>query len=255
MVSRRKAGRFSLDGITSDAFNYNYLYLCSGYTGWFNTTYSHNVGVVSGGGTTMATWQGRVDSANRHFAITQTTRLDTNASWVLLTTKIVNNGVTVNNVFFNRTINPKNDVGEGGSFITTNAISSRPWRSMAAANGTVFTNAYVALVSADSRSKAYIIDSGILTIDSLAKIWNGSSPYLLSGKDTAAAGMGLVYNLGTVAAGDSVSFSYAYIFNDSTGADSVFPNPSIYVGGESYPDTAIVTVCGLVTDSSPEHRN
>ena len=65
-----------------------------------------------------------------------------------MTTKIVNNGVTVNNVFFNRTINPKNDVGEGGSFITTNAISSHPWHKMVSANGTVYENAYVALVTA-----------------------------------------------------------------------------------------------------------
>ena len=38
----------SLDGIPSDAYNYDYLYLCSGYSGWFNAPNSHNIGVTAG---------------------------------------------------------------------------------------------------------------------------------------------------------------------------------------------------------------
>ena len=237
----------SLDGVTSSAYNYNYQYLCSGYTGWFTTSASHNTGAEYAGGTTTAGWFGQIDSANRHFAITQTTQLDTNASWVLLTTKIVNHGVTVNNVFFNRTISAKNDLGEDGSLITANKISSSlpAGEHMVSSSGTVYNNAYIALATLDSRAKPYIIDSGIIAMDSLAKIWNGTTNYLMSGKDTASAAIGLVYNLGTIGAGDSVSFSYAYIFSDSTGIDSVFANPKLSVNGNLYATSDTVTNCNI----------
>ncbi len=49
--------------------------------------------------------------------------------------------------------------------------------------------------------------------------------------DPGDIGIALVYNLGTLAAGDSAVVSYAYIFNGVNGIDSAFPEPGLVVDG------------------------
>ena len=230
---------------TSDAFSANYRTACSGYTGYMHGS---NLSYTSAAGVSEAVWQGIMDSA--FLAISHTTRLDTNASWVTVTTVLRNTSAApIGPVYFNRTIDPDNDNSTSGLYTTNNTISSAPVMSthnnvlMASSTGTVNTNAFLSLGTRDTRAKAYIMDSGLVTTDNLASVWNGASTYHMSGAATGDIAMGLVFNIGTLAAGDSAVITYAYIFNGNTGIDSALPGAKLSVAGGLYETSDTVNSC------------
>ena len=86
---------------------------------------------------------------------------------------------------------------------------------------------YFGLGAIDSRAVAFYYTNWPIPLSlDLQTIYNGTAAgtvTLLGTRPTTGdAGMGIIFNLGTLNPGDSTTFSYAYIFSDSSGLDSAF---------------------------------
>jgi gliding motility-associated-like protein len=192
------------------------------------------------GGRAIANWVG--SAATGQLLIKQETRVDTLASWVVVTTYFKNNGVTpIPGIYYLRSCDPDNDQAHGGAFNTNNLIvhQNEDARHMVQVDATGLTyNDHFGLATKDCRAKAFIYTSWWISGSTdLASVWSGSSTGLGTAQFTINStlngdyGIGLVYNIGTLAGGDSAIISHAYYFNGLNGCDSAFPDPQIVVNG------------------------
>jgi hypothetical protein len=98
-----------------------------------------------------------------------------------------------------------------------------------AVSATGFTyGTYLGLCTRDCRAKSYIINSGLTIANHLDSVYNGlgdASTYLFHNNDSlfADVSMGIVFNIGTIKAGDSTILSFAYLLK-KTSIDSLFAN-------------------------------
>lgn len=189
-------------------------------------------GYANSGGVARAFWSGT--AAGGQLVIDMETRVDTNASHVKINVKLKNTGsVSLPGVYLLRSCDP--DVGAGwpgGSFGTNNRIISQAGISdrvlVAASSSGAYTTASLGLGAKDSRAKAFIYNwwSPPVTVsfaDIYAQTVTGSGPYYYdSVNHPGDIAIGLIFNLGTIAAGDSTTLSYAYIFDGTAGFDSAF---------------------------------
>jgi hypothetical protein len=192
------------------------------------------------GGRALANWAGT--AAAGQLLIRQETRVDTLASWVVVTTFFKNNGVTpIPGIYYLRSCDPDNDQAHGGAFNTNNLIvhQNEDARHMVQVDATGLTYSdHMGLATKDCRAKAFIYTSWWISGSTdLASVWSGSSTGLGTAQFTinntlnGDYGIGLVYNIGTLAGGDSAIISHAYYFNGLNGCDSAFPDPQIVVNG------------------------
>ena len=163
-----------------------------------------------------ATWNG----SGGGLAITQVTALDTGSLYFYMNITLTNTtGSTINNVYYGRAVDPDNEVAEGGTYTTKQNIDYQLPNTdndvLVSATGTTY-GAYLGLGTRDCRAKCYYNSTGLAPTDYLPIIYaqTGSNENF-SGTLTADAGIGLVFSLGNIAPGASVSFAYAYIL-DST---------------------------------------
>ena len=234
------------NGTRSDAFYTDGGSTGTSFTGGLtgaNVAYSNLPGPVFCGAPTdrrlIGTWAGAASGLTIHTV----TRLDSNASWVVMTTSFINNtAASIPGVYFWRTADPDNDETRSGYFETNNFITHQNETAdhpvMVSSYGTVYNQAYMALATKDCRAKAMIYDSWspYPAAGGLDQVYAGTAGFLGTtyytlGQETADQdiAIGLIYNLGTIAAGDSAVISYAYIYNSVTGIDSAFPEPKLYV--------------------------
>ncbi len=213
----------------------------SGFSGGGSLT-GTNTSYVNAGGRLLANWTG----TNAGLQINQESRVDTNEDAVVVTTIFHNtSGAPVSNVYYLRSCDPDNDESwPSGSFTTNNQLDYQndvsDHRVMVTATGTGYSFATLSLGTKDCRAVGFIYSSWPLssTVD-LATCWNmtytggwGGTYYDYRVNHTGDIAIGLVYNLGTIAAGDSAVISYAYIFNSNNyGIDSAFPDPQMVVNG------------------------
>jgi hypothetical protein len=206
-----------------------------------------NTGYSNTGGRAIGTWTGTCAGLQ----ITQQTRVDTLASWVVVTTKFINPTLaTVNNVYYLRSTDPDNDESwPGGAFSTTNTImfqnNTAQHKVLVRALGGAYPAAadYLGLGTKDCRAKCFSYSGWPMSMaNDLANIWNGTLGGAIYNVGTSHTnqdnGIGLVYKLGNIPAGDSAILSYAYIFNNDNGLDSAFPDPQIVVNGIPMPVVA-----------------
>ncbi len=231
-----------VNGVRSDAFFTN-----AGFGPAGTTLTGTNVGYTNAGGVLSGIWQGSVGTGAA-LSITQTTRVDTLASWAVVTTVLKNNtSSALPGVYYWVTGDPDDDeVINLFDFATDNHIVyqndadhrveviSRPH--------TLHLAAVSGLCTKDCRAKAMIYESWAsfpaeTAANSLDLIYSGNAglgvtSYTL---DTTTVSqdwaMGLIYNIGTIAPNDSAILSFAWIFTDSTAVDSAFPEPQIVVNG------------------------
>jgi gliding motility-associated-like protein len=236
-----------INGVRNQAFQGNFSLVCPGTFPGGGTLTGSNSAYTNIGGIATGTWTGTASGGN--LQIRQETRVDLNASWVVVTTFMKNIGVTaIPSVYYLRTTDPDNDQSwPGGMFTTLNTVvhqnEDATHRVMVSGRGTVYPGAaYLALATRDCRAKAFIYNSWPLsgTVD-LATIWAGTygpAVYALNGTQTGDIGIGLVYNIGNIAPGDEAVISYAYVFNGNQGIDSAFLDPQLVVGPVTYPSVA-----------------
>ncbi len=243
-----------INGTQSNAWYTNYQSSASGFSGG-GTLAGSNISYTNAGGRLTALWKGSAGTSGV-LKIEQTTYLDTNASWIKVTTKFKNTGSSaLPNVYYMRAFDPDNDQTSSGSYNTRNTINYQNdyyHRVMVTAAGTSYTTQTVALATKDCRAKCFrtLYGSWPTGGTSCATYWGGSaSNTAYSGSGSSDDAIGLVYNLGTIAAGDSTTISYAFVFNGSIGIDSAYSEPSLIVGGVAMDTIDTVTACTFTGDT------
>ena len=237
-------------GVESDAYipAYNTTTATTGFTGGLAGT---NISYVNSGGISKGIWQG----TDGPLAIRQTTVLDTNKLYFTVNVVIINTSAApAPNIYYIRTVDPDNEetvVGFTG-FPTINTITYQlpnpTNKVLVSATGVTYTNAYLGLGTKDCRAKCTIFHLGALTpAASPDSVFNGTaSPnylYAQGSTSTEDVGIGLVFDIGTIAPGDSTTLSYAYILN-ATYIDSALNStlPQFNINGTPSLDTFTATI-------------
>lgn len=251
-----------VNGARSDAFFTNFGYwdanaAVSHLTGTV-VSYAHTNGVpgVSEGYMT-GVWEGTAGPGGG-LHITQANHLDTLASWVTVKVLFKNTTATaMTGLYYWVGGDPDNDeVIAGGSFPTNNRITYQDdtaHRVMVWARPpSLHQDAFVALAARDSRAKALIATNWApypaqSPANTLDQVYNGTAAWLGTTYYTAGSmtldqdiAIGLIFNLGNLPAGDSVSFSFIWAFNDSTAVDSAFNTTPLHAVNTSVAATVQV---------------
>jgi gliding motility-associated-like protein len=236
-----------------------------GLAGW-NTSY------VDAGGLLTANWAGTTagSATVAPLSVTMQSVVDTLGNTVNVTVVLKNTSATLTapNVYYLRSCDPDNDEAHGGSFATNNTVLHQNEDAShdveVDAVGGLYGDHW-SICTKDCRAKAFVYSSWPLAIgDNLATIWSteavaGGSEFTLGTPDDGDIAIAIVYNLGTINAGDSAVVSYAYIFNDPYSTiDSAFPDPVLVVDGISVPNSPIpdptidtFNTCGTTLTSVP----
>ncbi len=247
-------------GVRSDAF---YTDAPSGfYNAAGGTLTGTNVGYTNSGGICTGTWLGSA-STGGGLIIRQTTRVDTLASWAVVTTVFKNTTATaITGLYYLATGDPDNDetVVGGTGFPTTNHIvyqNDIDHRVMVCAHSVDTNLVFSALATKDCRAKAYIYSAWPPTTvagNNLDLVYAGTSTGLVStwytlGTTTTNMDIayGLIYDIGTVPALDSAVISYAWVFDDTFGVDEAFPDPMISVAGTVVDSIDTISGCSAGT--------
>ena len=239
----------------SDAYIPAYLSVpTTGYTGTLEGT---NVVYINSGGISKGVWQGTSGA----LSIRQTTTLDTSKLYFTVNVVIKNTAATATgNLYYLRTVDPDNEevtVGPIG-FTTINTITYQlpnpDNKVLVSATGVTYTNAYLGLGTKDCRAKCMIYDFGLAPEFSLDQMWaeTGTTYMYTQGTVyTQDVGIGLEFNLGSLAAGDSTSLTYAYILN-AADIDSALnaTQPQFVVNSVALADTVdTINLCMYAPDS------
>jgi len=186
-------------------------------------------GYSNSGGTAVATLTGTLSAGGALLTLNMQTKVDTNASWVTTKVTLRNTSTSVvNNVYYFRSCDPDNDeTWPGGGFPTDNWVTYQNdshHRVLVSAVGYSSSHPYFGLGTIDSRAVAFVYNSWGLTVtQDLGAVWSqtyGPADYAVGAHDPGDIAIGLVFNLGSIAAGDSTTLSYAYLFKDSLDIDS-----------------------------------
>jgi len=252
-----------VNGIMSSAF-----YTDAGFNNTLGGTLAGSVTSYSNaGGVLTGVWTGTA-AVGGALHITQTNTLDTNASYLIVTTKFINTGgTTLPGLYYFVSADPDNDVPDSaGSYATNNHIAYQNdyyhrvevW---ARPPFSYHQNCFTGLSTKDCRAKALIYESWppfMETGNDLDKVYAGTTTgmgtcYYAEGATTYDQDIAyaIVYNLGSLGAGDSTILSFAWIFTDSTGVDSAFPEPQIVTQGIAHDSLDTVRGCSLVGTSFP----
>lgn len=243
-------------GVESDAYIPSYITTgATGYTGTLagtNSSYTN-----TGTGVSKGLWQGGASG----LAIRQTTTLDTTKLYFTVNVILTNTTTaTLNNIYYLRTLDPDNDIANGGSFTTVNKIAYQndaQHRVLVSTTGTVYSNDYLGLGTKDCRAKCMIFNKGSLAPQyTLDQMWSETTTpypyfYTLGQVDTQDVGIALIYNIGSIAAGDSTSLTYAYILNAAyidTALDATRPTYTVN-DTNSYSSSATINLCSYPGDS------
>ena len=188
--------------------------------------------VTDTGGKYIAWWYGT--SLAGKLNLSMQTIIDSAASWILMKVKITNvSSATVPDIFYFRGCDPNNDHSwPGGSTTTDNWVTYQDdalHRVLVSARSTANPKAFIGLGTIDSRAKAFHFAGLPISITTdLGSMYAETFPatYTPAFHDTADEGIGLIFNIGSLAAGDSTEISYSYIFSDTTAIDSAISVPT-----------------------------
>jgi len=206
----------------------------SGPVSGSNTSFTNSGGILRG------IWTGTFTSTSGPLEIVQETRLDTEASWFVMTAKIYNRtAITIPDVYYLRACDADNDAAWTMWHSMNNYIDFQDdavHRVQVRATTDPGDLYPFSLCTKDCRAVALIFGPWPMTFtQDLAVAWNKTMPstiYTVSATPyNADIGNGLVYKIGDVCPGDSAFVSYAYTFNGMYGIDSAFPEPTILVNG------------------------
>ncbi len=245
-----------VNGIMSSAF-----YTDAGYNNLLGGTLTGmTTGYTNVGGTMTGTWNGTAGVGGA-LQITQTNRLDTLASWLNVTVKFKNtSGLAIPDIYYLVTADPDNDVLLSGSYPTNNHIAYQGdyfnrhevWARPPSAHQDAFSG----LCAKDCRAQALIYQSwppGMSLGNDLDLVWTHGATgmgtcYYTVGSSTLSQDIayGLVWNVKTLAPGDSTVICYAWIFSDTNAIDSAFPNPLLVTQGVAHDSLDTVIGCNVI---------
>jgi hypothetical protein len=194
-------------------------------TGFSGLLTGSNTSFVTSGRKKTGTWTGTMGD----LAIVQQTSLDTERLFFTITISLKNTGdTTLTNVYYNRTVDPDNRAAmdppvTSPHFMTRNRIMNQlpnPDNDILVSAMDTVHNSFLGLGTKDCRAKCYtlFIAGDLHPVGTLKDIF-AQSPTVrkLFKKDTSVfrdAGMGLIFNIGSLAPGDSTSLTYTYILKE-----------------------------------------
>ena len=202
-------------------------------------------GFNSDGTTSTIEWLGTVNNLE----VRQETSVSKNSSFILIRVYLKNTGSsTINNIFYTRSVDPDNEVDEGGSFDTNNKIESQNPNSTSTAlvSGTGKTySSYLGLGSRDCRARVAIMRSFSSNGE---EIYNGSGTSIAlstqgatNGADNAIA---VAFKIGNLAPGESTAIAMAYVLNAADLPPAMDQtDPLFNVKADSYASGSLVNVC------------
>ena len=168
---------------------------------------------TSSGTTKSAVWVGEVSSGSEKLKVIQTSSFGVNDLYFVMNVQLINTGtVTLNSVKYERGVDPDNEQPWTSSFNTINNVTYQPGvagntdKALVTATGVTYPAMLVGLGTIDSRAKvtAQTLDFAINPDEVL------NTPVTSVTGDEA---IGLAYNFGSLAPGQSVSFDLAYILS------------------------------------------
>jgi gliding motility-associated-like protein len=258
-----------MNGVRSDAY-----FTDEGFNLGVGATFSGtNVGYIQTPGspcgpymqsTAAGYWAGNYAVGGGNLSIRSMNRVDTNAGWDFVTVTFRNTGATpITGLYYLVTGDPDNDVATlaPGSYPSNNHIcyqndAQHRVEVNSVPPGGIRPDAFVGLATKDCRAKAiiYVAWPSAVTVQ-LSDMWAGTtpasaSPYYSALYTTTLSqdiAMGLVYNLGNLAPGDSTRISFAWIFTDSTAVDSAFRQPRLNVNCALAPNVDTFNACGMTS--------
>ncbi len=198
------------------------------YTSAGITVIGGTAGYTSAGGVAKAYWSGTAVSSTGTLAIDMVSDVGMLSSAVRFTVKMRNTGTTATApIYYMRNCDPDIDMAwPAGAYITSNTIvyqNDIMGRSLVQANSVGVPGMSLGLGARDSRARVFQYTSWPMSIGTdLAGVFSG--PPLVGSTITGDFAIGLIYNLGSIPVGDSVVFSYAYIYNGTAGFGEVFPD-------------------------------
>lgn len=222
-----------------------------------NTAYSNT------GGRATGIWQGAIAG----ISVKQETRIDTESSWIVVTTRLYNTTASpIANVWYERTCDPDNTSFWSGTSLTSNIVvhQNEDVRHMVQvvahgntpASGSTpaynANNSYMSLATKDCRAKCGFLGSfgGLYPGTTPSGLWSSAGlGTALNDSNYSDVGIWLVFNIGTIAANDSAVISYAYIYRNAykhSGIDSAFPEPALAAAGSRIDNGDTVDGCSLV---------
>ncbi|MFA6151084.1 MAG: hypothetical protein WC716_07185, partial [Chitinophagaceae bacterium] len=219
------------------------------YTGGLTgamTTYT-SVGDIKEG-----TWEGTLGGLK----ITAVTRLKKTKLYFTTTVKIKNTSAsTIYNFYYDRTVDPDNEQatpGGGLEFTTDNkivyALPSPNNKTLVTGIGISSIKAYLGLASRDCRAKPYILRGGLSPSDSLSQLYSGNGAtnaiFKVDSNYRSDVGIGIVFKIDSLRAGDSTQLSYAYVLSEAD-VDSAFEDlkPSLNAGGKVFLSGDTIKAC------------
>jgi hypothetical protein len=175
-------------------------------------------------------WSGTAGS----LLINKETSIQNNASAVEIKVKIKNTATVASpDIYYLRNCDPDIDATwPGGSSLTMNYIiyqNDTAHRVLVKATSSIASSTTppsLSLAAIDARARCFAYSSWPIpsSVD-LATVWSGTWAGMSMTPATLVVGdipIGIIFRLGSIPAGDSVTFSYAYIYNGSGDIDSTF---------------------------------
>jgi len=210
-------------------------------------------------------WEGRYGLRRpwlrQALRIVQTNEVDTNASWLIVTTKFYNTSDSVmRGVYYFVSGDPDNDEPwPGGSFPSNNHICYQGGpldrHEVIGRPPSIHQDAFSGLATQDCRAKALIYVSwppSIVPGNNLNRVWSGTTTsmgttYYTLGSTTLSQDIAfaLVFQLGDIPPHDSSTISYGWVFSDTTAVDSLYTQvPQLSTLGNVYSSSQRDSVIG-----------
>ncbi|HRE51747.1 MAG TPA: Ig-like domain-containing protein, partial [Flavitalea sp.] len=201
-------------------------------------------GFSSDGSASSVEWLGEVGNIQ----IRQVATIGKNKSYILIRATLKNTGSsTVNNIFYTRSVDPDNEVDQGGSFDTRNTIEEQnpSATSTALVSGKgISHNSYLGLGTRDCRARVAIMSS--FSSDG-EQIFNGNGQVHLKNKGATEVddkAIAVAFKIGNLAAGDSTTVAMAYVLNASDLPPAMDEtDPLFNVRADSYASGSVIDVC------------
>ncbi len=215
----------------SEANAYDPNLQTNGASGFSKTTLTgQNVSYTSTGSSVSSTWSGTYTlSAASELSITQNISIDANSLYAVAHITLKNTGTnTVRKIYYMRTFDADDDEKQSGDYATRNVCQQLPNANnivSVSTWGLHYPKAFCELGTINCRAKAFVLTGGLAPVATMASMYAGTASSVRYDSSNADEGVGIIFSLDTLIAGDSLTFSYAYIFKE-TDAASFFAIPT-----------------------------
>lgn len=202
------------------------------------------IGYSSTGSEATVEWLGSVNNLQ----VRQFTSVGKSSSYILIRVTLKNTGSsTINNIYYTRSVDPDNEVDQGGDYTTINKIEEQNPGSTSTAlvsgKGLNY-NSYLGLGSRDCRAKVAIMSSFSSDGES---IFSGTGDVALHAKNATSTddnAIAVAFKVGNLAPGDSTTVSMAYVLNSADLPPAMDEtDPLFNVKADTYGSGSIINVC------------